>query len=77
MITRVALKRGNDVFVGEQGWRHDKVILANLTDDHKNDIVGFVTDKGEFLNRKQAGRHAFECGQIEALTDCLLSEDVW
>lgn len=38
---------------------------------------GFVTDSGEFLNREQAGRYAFERGQIDKLTDCLFSEDLW
>jgi hypothetical protein len=40
-------------------------------------IEGFIDDKGNFLTRKQAGKHAFECDQISSLTDYLFSEDIW
>jgi len=37
---------------------------------------GFVTDTGEFVDRKEAGRMAFEAGQIDKPTDCLFSENL-
>jgi hypothetical protein len=77
MITKVALKRNGIICVGHIGERHDKVILANPREDAQEYILGFVDDRGEFYDRKQAGQHAFDCGQISELTDCLLSEDVW
>jgi hypothetical protein len=76
MISKVAIKINDTIYEGLPGERHDKVILAHPETDAKS-IIGFVTDTGIFLNRKQAGAHAFECGQISEFTDCLLSEDVW
>jgi hypothetical protein len=38
---------------------------------------GFVDDAGNFLNRKDAAKHAYECGQIPELALTLYSEDVW
>jgi len=81
VITRVALKRGDTVLVGEPGWRHDSVIHANhRTGNYSKevrDIQGFVTDNGEFLDRKQAADHALKCGQIKEPVSVLFSEDVW
>ena len=46
------------------------------------DVEGFLTDKGEFLNRWEAADHAYECGQLietaeEPRIDRLMSEDLW
>ena len=43
---------------------------------------GFITDTGEFLSRRAAAEHAYECGQLtetaeEPRIDCLMSEDLW
>lgn len=43
---------------------------------------GFLTDKGEFLDRREAADHAYECGQLvetaeEPRIDKLMSEDLW
>ena len=43
---------------------------------------GFLTDKGEFLDRWEAADHAYECGQLietaeEPRIDRLMSEDLW
>jgi hypothetical protein len=81
VIVRVALKRGDTVLVGEPGWRHDSVIHANhRTGEYSKevrDIQGFVTDTGEFMDRKQAAEHAYQCGQIKERVFVLFSEDVW
>jgi len=37
---------------------------------------GFVTEGGEFVNRQEAARIAFECGQIKQPKKRLFSEDV-
>jgi len=37
---------------------------------------GFVTDKGEFVNRVEAVKIAFECGQIKKIKPRLYSEDL-
>ena len=43
---------------------------------------GFLTDKGDFLDRAAAADHAYECGQLvetaeEPRIDRLMSEDLW
>ena len=43
---------------------------------------GFFTDKDEFLDRREAADHAYECGQLvetaeEPRIDRLMSEDLW
>ena len=43
---------------------------------------GFLTDKGEFLDRHTAAIHAYECGQLveDAETErieILMTEDLW
>ena len=43
---------------------------------------GFLTDKGEFLDRREAADYAYECGQLmetaeEPRIDVLFSEDLW
>jgi hypothetical protein len=78
MITRVAIKYGNKIYVGNELERHDKVILRHLNPESNAKIIpGFVTDKGVFLGRKQAAAHAFKYGQISEPSDCLISEDLW
>lgn len=62
------------------GRRHDKCIHKIMKETGKSaakGIQGFVTYKGKFLDRKQAGHHAFKCGQIDKDTDHLLSEDLY
>jgi len=44
---------------------------------HKNCVQGFLTSKNIFLNRKEAGKLAFEQKQIPELTNCLFSEDLY
>lgn len=38
---------------------------------------GFLTNDNRFLNREDAGRLAFACGQIKQLTKMLFSEDIY
>lgn len=45
-------------------------------------VEGFLTDKGDFLDRWEAADHAYECGQLvetaeEPRIDRLISEDLW
>lgn len=40
-------------------------------------VQGFLTSKDIFLDRKEAGKLAFEAGQIIEPTDCLFSEDLY
>lgn len=40
-------------------------------------ISGFMTDRGNFVNRKEGARLAFEAGQIDELKTKLYSEDIF
>lgn len=50
-----------------------------ILDDKKyiNNVEGFLTSDDRFLDRKEAGKLAFEIGQIKKFTDCLFSEDLY
>lgn len=78
MIYCAAIKQGDEVVVGEEGDRHDHVFQMKPKGFFTPGCVhGFVTHLGDFLDRREAGRHAWESGQIDEPTDCLISEDVW
>lgn len=56
--------------------------LGYEIDDSCSILEGFKTDKGEFLDRKRAADHAYECGQLietaeEPRIEVLMSEDLW
>ena len=38
---------------------------------------GFLDHNGHFLNRIEARRHAFACGQVKEPEGLLYSEDLW
>lgn len=40
-------------------------------------VQGFLTSDDRFLDRKEAGKLAFEIGQIDKVTECLFSEDIY
>ena len=69
----------NGLVVGS--WRHDNctgVLLGmNIEVTRDNHTHGFITSDGKFVNRKEAGKVAFEAGQIDSFTDCLTSEDLY
>lgn len=66
------------------GWRHGNcfVGLAAVFPDYEYNrsdkvVQGFLTSRGRFLNREEAGALAFEAGQIENPITCLFSEDIY
>lgn len=79
MIIQSAILKEGKIYTGR---RHHNIIQSNpprfFVGNHS--IQGFVDDKGNFLDREQAAKHALECKQIEKLkfssTD-LFSEDLY
>ncbi len=66
------------------GRRHHNCFMISyifLSEKHniiKRDAVqGFLTSNDRFVDRKEAGKIAFEQKQIIELTDCLFSEDLY
>lgn len=93
MIEHAAIKTTDGkVWVAPRPGRHDacyRLIEAGLgigegvveygrwLDYTRDDIQGFVTDKGDFLDRDQAYEHAKACGQRFVLyTGCLVRHGV-
>ena len=84
MVVRSAVKLGGVVYVGAEGGRHDEVI-QDMLDVHgvqsfAGVVEGFVDHEGRFMNRAEAARHAFGCGQLPddlVCPDCIVSEDLW
>ena len=83
MIKRVAVRLGKRVFVGADGKRHDSVITEMILVHElsvADSVNGFIDDKGNFLNRREAAKHAFECGQLpndKTCPEAIMSEDLW
>ena len=90
MIVVAAVKiymydKGIDSLIPVHRHRDARFIMGSLgfTDyDYRYGIEGFLTDKGEFLDRRAAADHAYECGQLvetaeEPRIDKLMSEDLW
>lgn len=87
MIHAAAIRHEGKVFTLPQPARHVDVALLIYKEDEKNFAIdralkgaGFITDKGDFLDRGQAYRHAVECGQRPddgMMGGELYSEMVW
>ena len=86
MIVAAAIKHKNVVFTGVRHCEIFKQILRIHPDTETpiSSPQGFVNHKNEFLDRKQAIRHAIACKQIAIVNDypdiiggVLTSEDLW
>jgi len=70
MITAAAIRIDGKCYTGRTHWDAGNTIPPELFTPDVVDAVmagelqGFVTDAGTFLDRRQAYRHALECGQI-------------
>lgn len=73
MIKRAAILRGTKVYIGRT--HSDIMIRENIHYDHKYE-EGFVTDENKFVNRREAAKIAFECGQIKKRLNILNSYDI-
>jgi len=65
MITSAAIKYNNLVCVGKN---HADILfnlIKNTNSGGTGTVDGFITDSGNFLTRREAADHAFECGQIK------------
>lgn len=78
MLVAAAIRKNEIVYTGKRHY----IILGNAKPFGylKDGEQGFVTDTGEFLNRKQAFLHAIRSKQqfIREITGGVLtSEDLW
>lgn len=70
MIVAAAIKLGGLICHMPAPMRHHNILREILVNFDKrsyygyaNEVQGFLTDTGEFLNRRDAYEHALECGQ--------------
>ena len=93
MIVAAAVKVGSLICSMPQPARHHDLLrqmALNGQRDYGCEEQGFVTDAGVFLDRKEAFKHAHQCGQGTPRRDDLLkanpnnydgmelySEDLW
>ncbi len=71
-IARAAIKKEDQIYIGTS---HSEIIKANPW-KLKNCRQGFLTDTGEFVDRKEAAVIAFNAGQIKEKKYALHSEDL-
>lgn len=85
---RQHLPRNIKTGIVASGWRHGNciTILHEMfperdyiinNKDGKTTIQGFLTSKGMFVDRVEAGKIAFDSKQISKQTDLLFSEDLY
>lgn len=75
MLVAAAIKhkKTGKVYVGA---RHH--LIFQMADGLGSGIQGFVTDKGEFLDREEGLKHVENCGQFRRkIADVLTSEELW
>jgi hypothetical protein len=83
MITGVAVKTKDGTIYSSQKPNRHHHIIHQITERNPEIMIGsvqgFVTDKGEFVDRKVGAQHVIECGQIDKLNwpPNLYSEDLW
>lgn len=67
-----------NIYGMELGYNHHDILKKhNNIVSIGSDAQGFMTSNGRFVDRKEAGKIAFECGQINAESQYLFSEDIY
>lgn len=74
MIIQSAILKDKIIYTGK---RHSDIFIQKPIGFLRNGEQGFITEKGEFVNREQAVKIAFDCGQIKAQKSELFSEDLY
>ena len=64
MITHAAIRIGSDTFTGRGHAEIKHSLILNRADLSQGEY-GFITDRGVFLDRREAYRHAAGCGQVK------------
>lgn len=52
-------------------------LIEGYSEVKKTLVQGFLTSKDRFVDRKEAGKIAFDSKQLSELTNCLFSEDLY
>lgn len=80
-VQQAAIKKGKRIWTGR---RHSDCFQAMIKDgvlpsSRSKEVQGFMTEGGQFVDRKEAYKIAVECGQIkdDSRTKILISEDLY
>ena len=77
MIKEAAILKDGVIYTGK---RHNEIIEANksiLGHFGSDEVQGFVTDCGDFVNRQVAAEIAVYRGQVAKYVQTLYSEDLY
>lgn len=79
MIKAAAIMINGKIYTDD---RHFRIIPVALKDNPNIGLItqemqGFVTDDGKFVDREEAAKIAYECGQIKEPKNTLFSEDIF
>ena len=72
-IKSAAIRCNNKIYTGK---RHCEIFQQGKKGEFCDAEQGFITDDGKFVTRQEAGKIAFDCGQIKFQNNHLLSEDI-
>lgn len=59
------------------GYRHLNILWDYKDVIDQSDTGGFMTSRGRYVDRHEAAKIAFECGQIDKEIKTLYSEDIY
>lgn len=75
---KLYVEKYQDIYSIELGWRHMDILHRFEGVVHKNPYeMGFFTSHGRYVNRIEAAKIAFDCGQIKEPLERLYSEDLY
>jgi len=66
-----------EVFFLALGWRHPDILYKYGDVIDKNDLGGFLTSKGRYVDRQEAAKIAVAAGQVQRSCNYLYSEDIY
>jgi len=75
-IAAAAIRIDGTVYTGPHHHQIFRYIRA-LKQSNPISEQGFITNTNRYVNRFEAGKIAFDAKQIDHLTECLFSEDLW
>lgn len=76
-VKKIYFEPHREVFDMALGWRHADIIYKHGDLIDQSDTGGFMTSKGRYVNRDEAAKIAFECGQVPKMIHRLYSEDIY
>ena len=76
-MKEAAILKDGIVYLGKSGKRHNHIIKDYPEIRFFTKEQGFITNEGKFVDRVEAAKIAFECGQIKKEKRILFSEDLY